>query len=188
MKSKICIVAMLVAVAGLCPIAVAQNDMDADEENLKNILDMMRSEINTAKIETLNSVMQLTANEADVFWPIYQEYEKELAEIGDERIKQIREFLEMNASGTTDDAEWDRLIKGMLKNLQRRVDLWAKYQKKMSAALSPIRAAQFLQVEHQMAILIDLNIALEMPTIGPPAAATADASKAGSPAAEKKNN
>jgi hypothetical protein len=164
-----CFAALLVAVSSLSGLAAAQNATDADEENLKNILDMMRSEINTAKIETLNGIMQLTGEEADKFWPIYQEYEKELAAIGDERVAQIREFLEMNASGTTDDKQWDSLIKRMIENLQRRVDLWSKYQKKVSNALSPIRAAQFLQVEHQMAILIDLNIALEMPTIGPPA-------------------
>lgn len=166
-------IAMLVAVAAMSGVSDAQNATDADEENLKNILDMMRSEINSAKIETLNGIMQLTGDEADVFWPIYQEYEKELAKIGDERVAQIREFLQMNESGTKDDKQWDSLIKRMIGNLQRRVDLWSEYQKKVSNALSPLRAAQFLQVEHQMAILIDLNIALEMPTIGPPAVAGA---------------
>lgn len=32
--------------------------------------------------------------------------------------------------------------------------------------MSPIRAAQFLQVENQMATFVDLSIASEMPGIG----------------------
>jgi hypothetical protein len=50
--------------------------------------------------------------------------------------------------------------------VQDRLSLWKKYQKKISKAVSPMRAAQFLQVEHQMALFIDLSIASEMPVLG----------------------
>ena len=49
--------------------------------------------------------------------------------------------------------------------MQARLDLWKKYQKKVARALSPARAVQFLQVEHQMSLFIDLNIASEMPAL-----------------------
>ena len=45
-------------------------------------------------------------------------------------------------------------------------DLWKKYHQQVSDAVSPIRAAEFLQVENQMAIFIDLNLASEMPLVG----------------------
>ena len=48
---------------------------------------------------------------------------------------------------------------------QDRLDLWRKYHKRISRALSPLRGGQFLQVENQMALFIDLNIAEEMPPI-----------------------
>ena len=53
-----------------------------------------------------------------------------------------------------------------LQNVQDRLDLWKKYCQQISDAVSPVRAAQFLQVENQMAIFVDLNIASEMPVVG----------------------
>jgi hypothetical protein len=54
-----------------------------------------------------------------------------------------------------------------LQNSQARLDLWKKYNLKISRAVSPIRAAQFLQVENQVALFVDMSIASEMPEIAP---------------------
>jgi hypothetical protein len=51
------------------------------------------------------------------------------------------------------------------RNVQARLDLWKKYQRKIAKAVSPARAAQFLQVEHQIALFMDLNIAADMPAL-----------------------
>jgi hypothetical protein len=58
-----------------------------------------------------------------------------------------------------------------LKNIQARLDLWKKYHRKISQAVSPTRGAQFLQVENQMALFVDIGIASEMPQIAPAAPA-----------------
>jgi hypothetical protein len=67
--------------------------------------------------------------------------------------------------------DWaDRLRKAIREShgkSQARLDLWKKYYRKISKAVSPIRAAQFLQVENQMALFVDMSIASKMPTIGP---------------------
>jgi hypothetical protein len=178
MRKFITFIASVVLVTALSVNAAAQTP-DSDtaveplDENIKNILDMMFSELNTVKIETINQVMQLTDVEADVFWPIYREYEAELAKVGYEKVDLLRECAAMAESGEAGDAEWDSIAKRLLKNRQHRLDLWTKYQKRIARELSGFRAAQFLQVENQMAILIDLNIALEMPVIGAPGATSA---------------
>lgn len=41
----------------------------------------------------------------------------------------------------------------------------SNYHKQISDAVSPVRAAQFLQIENQVAIFVDLNIASEMPLV-----------------------
>ncbi len=52
-----------------------------------------------------------------------------------------------------------------LTNSQDRLDLWKKYYQKISEAVSPVRGAQFLQIEHQMSLFIDINIASAMPMV-----------------------
>ena len=129
-------------------------------------LEVLRSDFNGAKIRTLNQVMKLTVSEADRFWPIYRQYEKELAAVGDHKLALIREFMTHSRAGTLDDQNSRAMATQWLQNVQDRLDLWKKYHQQISEDVSPMRAAQFLQVENQMAIFVDLNIASEMPVVG----------------------
>ncbi|MEI8040259.1 MAG: hypothetical protein WCL11_02550 [Verrucomicrobiota bacterium] len=143
----------------------------AATDELRAYLELLRSDVNTTKIRTINEVMKLTGPEADTFWPVYRKYEKDLAAVGDRKLALIREFATLHFGGKLDNKQAADLAARWLKNTQERLDLWKKYHKQISKAVSPIRAAQFLQVEHQMALFIDLNIAAEMPAVGtsPPA-------------------
>ncbi len=64
---------------------------------------MLRSDFNAGKIRALNQVMKLTVAEADKFWPIYRQYEQELAAVGDRKLALIREFLTCHKAGTLAD-------------------------------------------------------------------------------------
>jgi hypothetical protein len=161
--SSLILPALLLA-AGLP--ARAQDKAAAEPDDLRSVLEMLRSDVNGYKIRTLNRVMALTGPEADRFWPIYRQYEKELAAVGDRKVALIREFATLRAAGGMDQKTWDGLAQRWLKNVQDRLDLWKKYQKRIGQAVSSMRAAQFLQVENQMALFIDLNIAAEMPVLG----------------------
>jgi len=145
--------------------APAQTTSAPDEDNLQAILDLMRSDTNPFKIRTINRVMALTGPEAEKFWPIYQQYEKELGALNERGMAFIRDFLELQAGKAVNEQRWHELAGKWLKLKQDRLALWAKYQKNISKAISPYRAAQFLQVEHQMALFTDLSIAAEMPVI-----------------------
>lgn len=140
------------------------------EDDLANLLAVFRSDLNQAKIRTINEVMQLTGPEAEKFWPIYRDYERDLAKLGDERVALIRRFAQEYAGRTLADDSARELSRDWLRLQRRRLDLWEKYQGRVAKALSPVRAAQFLQVEHQIALFMDLNIAAEMPLIGEAAA------------------
>jgi len=129
-------------------------------------LEVLRSDFNTYKIHTFNQVMKLTAAEAEKFWPVYRNYEKELAAVGDRKLALIREFFGHHRAGTLNDQNSKEMAGQWLQNVQDRLDLWKKYHRQISDAVSPMRAAQFLQVENQMAIFVDLNIASEMPMVG----------------------
>jgi len=129
-------------------------------------LEVLRSDFNTTKIHTLNQVMKLTVAEAEKFWPIYRQYEKDIAAVGDRKLALIVEFMRHHKAGTLTDQNSQEMAAQWLQNVQDRLDLWKKYHQEISDAVSPMRAAQFLQVENQMAIFVDLNIASEMPMIG----------------------
>jgi hypothetical protein len=160
---------LIAAVTAMSLPCRAADPTAAEPDDLRAVLETMRSDVNGYKIRTLNQVMALTGAEAEAFWPLYRQYEKELAAVGDRKLALIREFAALRSAGTMDQKTWNTLAQQWLKNVQDRLDLWKKYQKQIAKAVSPMRAAQFLQVEHQMALFIDLNIASEMPVMGAPA-------------------
>lgn len=150
----------------LLPLAGrAQSQAAAMPADLRAMLEAYRSDMNSFKIQTLNQVMALTPEEAERFWPVYRSYEKDLAAVGERKVALIREFLALKQQGPINAEGWQSLARKWLANLQERVDLWKRYQKKIAKEVSPMRAAQFLQVEHQIALIVDLSIASEMPVI-----------------------
>jgi hypothetical protein len=135
-------------------------------DDARGYFEVLRSDFNAGKIRTLNEVMKLTAAEADKFWPIYRSYEKALAAVGDRKLALIREFFAHHQAGTLTDQNSKEMAAQWLQSVQDRLDLWKKYHQQISVAVSPMRAAQFLQVEHQIALFVDIGIASEMPVIG----------------------
>jgi hypothetical protein len=163
------------ALLGGAEVSRAQSGTTNVTDDARAYLELLRSDFNGTKIRTINQVMQLTKSEADAFWPIYRQYENDSAAVGDKKLALIREFFKSYKTGTMDNRQAKKLSEEWLNLNQARLDLWKKYSRKIGKALSPMRAAQFLQIENQTALFVDMSIASEMPTIGP--AKTPDAAK-----------
>ena len=155
----------------LCPLAVhGQTKNDARQQtktlNLTAYAELLRSDVRAQKIAIITEVMGFTEAEDTVFWPIYREYDLESASLGDERVALIEEYAA--AYGTLTDAVADRLASRALDLEAKRQAVKRKYYERLKTALSPRLAMRFLQVEHQLLLLIDLQIAAALP-IAPPA-------------------
>ncbi len=64
---------------------------------------MLRSDVRAEKVAIITEVMGFTEAEDAAFWPIYREYDLELAKLGDERTALIAEYAK-NYANITDDA------------------------------------------------------------------------------------
>jgi hypothetical protein len=137
----------------------------SEPDDLRAVLETLRSDVNSYKVRVINQAMQLTGPEAEKFWPVYRQYEQELGRVADKKVALIREFADRCANGTLDTKAANAIAQQWLKNVEARLNLWKKYNKKIAKAVSPARAAQFLQVENQVALFMDLNIAAEMPAL-----------------------
>ncbi|MCW5554577.1 MAG: hypothetical protein KIS67_20755 [Verrucomicrobiae bacterium] len=166
MKPVLCSLAILAAALLFQGCAsTPKQAAPASPDEARAYFEVLRSDFNAGKIRALNEVMKLTVTEADKFWPIYRNYERDLAAVGDRKLALVVEFMRHHNAGTLTDQNSRELAARWLQNVQDRLELWKKYHQQMSEAVSPVRAAQFLQVENQMAIFVDLSIASEMPLI-----------------------
>jgi hypothetical protein len=133
-------------------------------ENIQAYITLMRSNVRQDKAEIMGSVMALSAADAAKFWPIYSEYDVELSKLNDLRVANIKQYAR-EYEGLT-DAEADDLMKKALAYQQQRGELLAKTYGKVKDALGGDTAARFAQVEHQLLLIIDLQIVSSLPIVG----------------------
>jgi hypothetical protein len=135
---------------------------------LNAYLKSMRDDLSRGKVGIINDVMQLNAEEAKTFWPIYEEYESELFELGDQRVAAIRQFANDIRDHRLDDSEASKLAEQYFDYESKRLELLKKYHGEIAKSLSPVRAAQFAQIEHRVGTVVDLMIASEIPLLSGP--------------------
>ncbi len=155
-------IAFVVLIAQACIAAPAEQV----DENIYNYLQLLRSDFNSAKVQVVNRIMKLNEEDAKKFWPIYRDYENELGKLAISRTEMVAEFVKSHKEGTFDEAKAKDLAKRWFAAQHARLDLLEKYHQKIEAALSSVRAGQFLQIENQIGIFIDMTIAAEMPMVG----------------------
>ena len=135
----------------------------AQGQDVDSYIELLRADVRAQKVAILGQAMNLSEDEASVFWPIQREYEVELAKLYDERVALIRAYTETYESMSDEKAEE---LTGWLLRLERqRTDLKEKYFERFAEDVSPTVAARFLQIENQINMLIDLQISASLPLV-----------------------
>lgn len=129
-------------------------------QDVNAYIELLRSDVKTQKIAIIKEAMQFTGVESSAFWPVYKKYEYELDEINDERVELIKDYA-LNYNNLTDEKS-EELIKKTFKWEEKRIKLKKRYFKK---TLSSTIAAKFFQLERQISLVNDLQIASQLPLI-----------------------
>jgi hypothetical protein len=137
---------------------------DAQKKNIQAYVELMRTNVRQQKAEILGAVMQLSADDAAKFWPIYSEYNAELTKVNNLRVENIQDYAQ-NYTHMTDEKA-DQLIQNALEYRKQRSDLLAKYYVLVKQSLGAVTAARFLQVEDQLLLIVDLQIDASLPIVG----------------------
>jgi len=174
---KVCLPILLALIVG--PSAIAQENAqsqstpaqaappaaptDTQARNLQEYVELLRSNVRGQKAEIMGAVMQLDIDQSAKFWPIYDEYDAELTKLNNMRVANIKEYADSYDDMT--DAKADELIQKALEYRKQRAELLAKYYGRVKASLGSIQAARFLQIEDQLLMIIDLQIASSLPLV-----------------------
>ena len=156
----------LVACLAGAPLHAAQAPASADTTRARNLqayVELLRSDIRDQKVALISGMMQFSEEDDAKFWPVYREYEQELSSINDERLALIREYATAYEQMTDEIA--NRLAHTALDLEARRNALKTKYYERLTAILPARTAARVLQVENQILLLLDLQIAAALPVI-----------------------
>ena len=136
--------------------AAASTEADTQEKNVQAYIELLRRNVRQDKAEIMGVVMLLNAADAAQFWPIYNEYDEELTKLNNQRFENIKEYAR-NYDQLTDEKA-DELIQKSVVYQKQRGELLAKTYDQVKQALGGVMAARFAQAEHQLLLIIDLEI------------------------------
>ncbi len=149
----------LILVAIIAVFAMTSNAQSNAEE-----VALMQSVYGMQKKDLIAKHMKIEAGQADLFWQMYDEYEIARKEIGTKRVKNIVQYAEKYENLTGEDA--DLLVKASMDVQKSFIGLWEKTYKKMAKSISPVTAAQFIQVEMFFENMVRQELSMDIPLIG----------------------
>jgi hypothetical protein len=142
----------------------ASPEADTQKKNLQAYVDLLRRDVRQQKAEIMGAIMVLSADDAAKFWPIYSEYDAELTRLNDQRVENVKEYARTYNQMTDEKA--DELVQKSFAYQKQRAELLAKTYDRVKQAVGAVTAARFAQVEHQLLLIIDLQIASSLPVVG----------------------
>ena len=163
MKSKMylrtgVVMVMVLALVGLA-VAVAAQDKPADN------MQIMRDKIKADKKLVVASNMELTEAEAKAFWPVYDQYQKDLGAINERIGKMIKSYADAyNAKAMTDDGA-KKLTAEFVAIEKAETAMKESYVPKLSKVLPPRKVARYLQIENKIRALVKFDLAGQIPLV-----------------------
>jgi len=153
---------LILVLASVLPAQQAAKSED-QESNIQSYLDLMRADVKAEKVQILSAMMQFSPDEASTFWPIYNSYDANLAKLGDRKLALIKEYAD-NYDAMTDEKA-DELVQKNFALVSERNALLKTCYEQVKSKMGAKTAARFAQVEHQLVMIIDLQIASQLPAV-----------------------
>jgi len=127
----------------------------------KQDLDLLRKDLRAKRRELTATNLKLTEAEGERFWPVYDQYIKELIAINDKKFALIQDYANNYRTMTNDQALL--FIRQWLDFDIATTQLRQKYVPIVSKVLDGKKTATFFQLDRRIAMMIDLQVASQMP-------------------------
>jgi GTPase Era involved in 16S rRNA processing len=163
MKGKMClrIGMVMVMVAALVGWSIPAAAQDKAADNMQ----ILREKIKADKKLLVAANMQLTESEAKGFWPVYEEYQKELAAINKRIVKLIESYAADYQADTITDEKAKKLIDELVAIEQAEAGLKKSHVPKLSKVLPLKKVARYLQIENKIRALVKYELAGGVPLV-----------------------
>ena len=126
-------------------------------------IELMRSVIKTEKKAAISEVMELSTAEADLFWPLYNEYNEKRYVVNTKLVKLIEEYA-ANYSKMNDELAEEYWTRNMNIDMEL-LKLEKSYYKKFLKVLNAQKAFRYFQAENKIENLILAQLALDIPLL-----------------------
>jgi len=126
-------------------------------------IEMLKHDIREARTDVMTSVMKLSAEDAAVFWPIYNDYRQKANALADKELAQINEYAGAYWSLTNSQAT--DMADNFFKTEAERGALLEDLYRDLAKALTPVQAMKAAQLEYRLDLVLDMQIVNRLPMV-----------------------
>jgi hypothetical protein len=138
-----------------------QTPEQVEEANIQ----LMRQDIRAERKKIVAANMPLTETEATKFWPVYDRYIGETIKVNDVRYALLKEYARNHDNMT--DAQANSFIKRWVALDGDNTQLRLKYVPEFEKVISQKKTAMFFQIDRRLAMMIELQLASQVPLVKP---------------------
>lgn len=160
MKARIRIYPFFIVLVAMLTVFIVPSM--AQEKPADN-MQLVREKIQTDKKLFIAQNMNLTESEAKVFWPVYEDYQKELDKLVDKTVKLIDNYAANYQTMTEEAAKG--LINGYLAIETERVTLMKSFLPKFRKVLPEKKVARYYQLENKINAVVKYELATQIPLV-----------------------
>ena len=140
-----------------------QDPAESKELNTQAYIQLLHADLKASKRTLIKEAMQLDESQAAAFWPVYNQYDVEQTKLGDEKLAIVQDYAHNFLAMTPEKA--DQLAHRVMELDEQRLALRNKYYDLMKKALPTVLVVRFFQIENQIQLIVDLQIAANLPII-----------------------
>ena len=141
--------------------AVSAWSQDKPANNMESVHEKLKAD----KKLIVTKYMELTDAEAKKFWPVYEEYQKDLQKINERLLNMLQSYAADYRDKSLTDEKAKQLLDEWIAIDNDDAKRRASYVPKMMKVLPPKKAARYLQIENEYRILLKYDLAVTVPLV-----------------------
>ena len=126
-------------------------------------VEMLKKDIQNESKKIVAENLSLTEEQAEIFWPLYDEYDAAYDGLVNDRVKVIEDYM-MNYYGL-DEETGKVLIAKSIELKQRAVNIQEEYINKMLDVLPISVVGKFFQIDNRIAAIIEIARLATVPLV-----------------------
>ncbi len=130
-----------------------------------NNLEITHEKLKADKKLIVTKYMELTDAEAKKFWPVYEEYQKDLQKINERLLNMLQSYAADYRDKSLTDEKAKQLLDEWFAIDNDDAKRRAAYVPKVMKVLPPKKAARYLQIENEYRILLKYDLAVRVPLV-----------------------
>lgn len=156
----------ITAIIGLILSFTVNAQVNEEFGYLASDIEAARTIVQTERKILIMREMTLSNEEANAFWPLYDEYNAEVKKIGNLRVKVITDYAANYDNMTNELAK--ELLDNAMKHDDNLLKLRKKYVKKFRKILPETKVVRYFQLESKLNAIVNFKLAAQIPLMEAP--------------------